>query len=82
MQIKTYLQQKIEGQKLAVFRLKKLSVHGLPELCTLNIFESEISLGCRKFRNHHRKPLFGHGNTFDRGRPVVVTKAVGEMRDR
>ncbi len=40
-------------------------------LCTLNIFEYEISLSCGKFRNHHREPLFGHGNTFDRGRPVV-----------
>ncbi len=30
----------------------------------------EIPLKCGKFRNHHREPLFGHGNTFDRGRPV------------
>jgi hypothetical protein len=50
----------------------KLSVHALPGLCTLNIFEYEISLSCGKFRNHHREPLFGHGNTFDRGRPVRV----------
>ena len=73
MQIKTNFQQKIEGHKLAVFRLKKLSVHALPGLCTLNIFEYEISLSCGKFRNHHREPLFGHGNTVDRGRPVVGT---------
>jgi hypothetical protein len=52
--------------------LKKLSVHAIPGLCTLNIFEYEISLSCRKFRNHHQEPLFGHGNTFDRGRPVVL----------
>jgi hypothetical protein len=70
MQIKTDFQQKIEGHKLAVYRLKKLSVHALQGLCTLNIFEYEISLSCGKFRNHHRKPLFGLGNTFDRGRPV------------
>jgi hypothetical protein len=30
-------------------------------------------LSCDKFRNHHREPLFGHGNTFDRGRPVVLS---------
>ncbi len=74
MQIKTTFQQKIEGCEceLAVFRLKKLSVHALPGLCTLNIFEYEISLSCGKFRNHHREPLFGHGNTFDRGRPVYI----------
>ncbi len=59
MQIKTNLQQKTEGHKWAVFRLKKLSVHALPGLCTLNIFEYEISLSCGKFRNHHREPLFG-----------------------
>jgi hypothetical protein len=46
-------------------------VHALPGLCTLNILEYEISVSCGKFRNHHREPLFGHGNTFDRGRPVV-----------
>ncbi len=44
MQIKTNFQQKIEGNKGAVFRLKKLSVHALPGLCTLNILEYEISL--------------------------------------
>ncbi len=71
MQIKTNFQQKIEGHKWAVFRLKKLSVDALPGLCTLNIFEYEISLSCGKFRSHHREPLFGHGNTFDRGQPVV-----------
>jgi hypothetical protein len=64
MQIKTNFQQKIEGHKWAVFRLKKLSVHALPGLFTLNIFDYEISLSCWKFRNHHREPLFGHGNTF------------------
>jgi hypothetical protein len=48
-------------------------VHALPGLCALNIFEYEISLSCGKFRNHHREPLLGHGNTFDRGRPVVYT---------
>ncbi len=72
MQIKTNFQQRIEGHKWAVFRLKKLSVHALPGLCSLNIFEYEISLSCGKFRNHHREPLFGHGNTFDWGRPVVL----------
>ncbi len=51
---------------------RKLSVHALPGLCTLNIFEYEISLSCGKFRKHHRMPLFGHGNTFGRGLPVVV----------
>ncbi len=71
MQIKTNFQEKTEGHKWAIFRLKKLPVHALPGLCTLNIFEYEISKSCRKFRNHHREPLFGHGNTFDRGRPVV-----------
>ncbi len=68
MQIKTNFQQKIQGHKWAVFRLEKL-------LCMLyqyNIFEYEISLSCGKFRNHHREPLFGHGNTFDRGRPVAL----------
>jgi hypothetical protein len=45
-------------------------MHALPGLCTLNIFEYEISLSCRKFKNHHQEPLFGHGNTFDRGRPM------------
>ena len=44
MQIKTDFQQKIEGHKLAVYRLKKPSVHALPGLCTLNTFEYEISL--------------------------------------
>jgi hypothetical protein len=78
MQIKTNFQQKIEGHKWAVFRLKKLSVHALPGLCTLNIFEYEISLSCGKFRNHHREPLFGHGNTFDRGRPVGSIKEVNK----
>jgi hypothetical protein len=63
MKIKTNFQQKIEGHKCAVFRLKKLSVHALPGLCTLNIFEYEISLSSGKFRNHHREPLFGLGNT-------------------
>jgi len=66
--------------------LKKLSVHALPGLCTLNIFEYEISLSCGKFRNHHREPLFGHGNTFDRGRPVVYTRdgprEKGRLRER
>ncbi len=71
MQIKTNFQQKIEGHKWAVFRLTKHFVLALPGLCTLNIFEYEISLSCGKFRNHHREPLFGHGNTFDRGRPVA-----------
>jgi hypothetical protein len=44
MQIKTNFQQKIEGHKRAVYRLKKLSVHALLGLCTLSIFEYEISL--------------------------------------
>jgi hypothetical protein len=66
MQIKTNFQEKIEGHKLAVFRLEKLSVHALPGLCTFKIFEYEISLSCGKFKKHHREPLFGHGNTFDR----------------
>jgi hypothetical protein len=50
-------------------------VHALPGLCTLNIFEYEISLSCWKFRNHHREPLSGHSNTLDRGRPVAITVA-------
>ncbi len=73
MQIKTNIQQKIESHKWGVFRLKKPSVHALPGLCTLNIFEYEISLSCGKFRNHHQEPLFGHGNTIDRGWPVTCT---------
>ncbi len=48
-------------------------MHALPGLCALNIFEYEISLSCGKFRNHHREPLFGHGNTFNRGRPVYIS---------
>ncbi len=48
-------------------------MHALPGMCTLNIFEYEISLSCGKFRNYHREPSFGHGNTFDRGRPVAAT---------
>ncbi len=55
-------------------------MHAVPGLCTLNIFEYEISLSCGKFRNHPREPLFGHDNTFDRGRPVGQTrKAVLEF---
>ncbi len=72
MQITTNFQPKIESHKWAVFRLKKLSVHALQGLCTLNIFDYDISLSCGKFRNHQREPLFGHGNTFDRGRPVFL----------
>ncbi len=65
-------------------------MHVLPGLCTLNIFEYEISLICGKFRNHHREPLFGHGNTFDRGRPVSLPlffnqnlsrNLLGDLRD-
>ncbi len=32
---------------------------------------------CGKFRNHHREPLFGHGNTFDSGWPVGGTHSPG-----
>jgi hypothetical protein len=47
-------------------------VYGVP--CPQkNLFDYEISVSCGKFRNHHREPLFGHGNTFDRGLPVVLT---------
>ncbi len=49
----------------------KLSVHAIPGLCTLNIFDYEISLSCGKFRKHYREPLFGDGNTFGRGLPVL-----------
>ncbi len=48
----------------------KLPAHAIPGLCTLNIFVYEISLSCGKFRKQHREPLFGHGNTFDRGLPM------------
>ncbi len=48
-------------------------MHAIPGMCTLNIFDCEISLSCGKFRKHHREPLFGHGNTFGRGLPVVET---------
>ncbi len=65
-----------------MFRLKKLSVHALPGLGTLNIFEYEISLSCGKFRNYHREPLFGHGNTFDRGRPVGAAALFSPMHTR
>ncbi len=54
-------------------------MHALPGLCTLNIFEYEISLSCGKFRNHHRELLFGHSNTFNRGRPVMEITLVKSL---
>jgi hypothetical protein len=51
--------------------LKKLSVHALPGLCTLNIFEYEISLSCGKFRNHNREPLLDMG-TLSKGADLWV----------
>jgi hypothetical protein len=45
-------------------------LHGL---CAFNIFSYEMSLSCWTFRKHDREPLFGHGNTFGRGRPVCRT---------
>ncbi len=58
-------------------------MHALSGMCALNIFEYEISLSCGKFRNHHREPLFGHGNTFNRGRPVVASICtIGEQRNK
>ncbi len=51
----------------------KLSVHAIPRVCTLNIFDYEISLSCGKCRKHHREPLFGHSNTFGRGLPVCTS---------
>ncbi len=50
----------------------KLPVHAITVLCTLNVFDYEISLSCEKVRKHHREPLFGHGNTFGRGLPVIL----------
>ncbi len=41
---------------------RKLPVHAMPGLCTVNVLDYEISLSCEKFRKHHREPLFGHGN--------------------
>ncbi len=35
------------------------------------MFSYEISLSCGTFEKHDREPLFGLGNTFDRGLPVV-----------
>ncbi len=46
-------------------------MYALPGLCTLNIFEYDISLSCGKFRKHYREPLFGQANTFGRGLPVL-----------
>ncbi len=70
MHITTNFQGKIEGRKEAVYWLITVSTCNVPSLCTLNIFSYEISLSCGTFRKHDREPLFGHGNTFDRGLPV------------
>jgi hypothetical protein len=72
MHIKINFQGKIEGCKEAVYRLK-LSVSAMYLVCvhcTLNIFSYEISISCGTFRKHDREPLYGHGNTVDRGLPV------------
>jgi hypothetical protein len=71
MHIKTNFQQKIEGPKGAVFRLKTVyACFTRIVYITYSIFDYEIFLSCGKFSKHHREPLFGHGNTFDRGQPV------------
>ncbi len=54
----------------------KLSVHAMNGLWTLNIFAYEIYLRWGTFTKHDREPLFGHGNTFDRGLSVVHTTTV------
>ncbi len=49
----------------------KLSV---PGLWTLNIFAYDIYLRWGTLTKPDREPLFGHGNTFDRGLPVVCIR--------
>jgi hypothetical protein len=69
------MQRKIEGHKEAVYRLKTVCTCNVPSLWTLNILGYEIYLRRVIFTKHDCEPLFGHGNTFDRGRPVVLTSS-------
>ncbi len=71
--IKTNFQGDIEGRKEALYRLKTVCTWIVSRLWTLNIFSYEISLSCGTFIKHDREPLFGNGNTFDRGRPWYLT---------
>jgi hypothetical protein len=60
-----------------VYRLKTVCTCNLPALSglwTLNIFAYDIYLRCGTLTKHDREPLFGYGNTFDRGLPVGKTK--------
>ena len=70
MQIKTNFEWKIEGRKEAVSRLKTVCTWNVPGLWTLNIFAYDIYLCWGTLTKHDCEPLFGHGNTFDRGLPV------------
>jgi len=73
MDIKTNFLGKIEDRKEAVYRLKTV--------CTLSVYIKyiyyDISLSFRTFRRHDREPLFGHGNSFGRGLPVVKMQSFG-----
>ncbi len=70
MQVETNFKRNIEGHKEAVYRLKTVCTCNVPGLWTLNIFAYEIYLRRVTFTKHDCEPLFGHGNTFYRGRPV------------
>ncbi len=57
-------------KKLYIYRLKNVCTWIVSGLWTLNIFSYEIPLSCGTFIKHDREPLFGNGNTFNRGQPV------------
>ncbi len=71
MQIKTNFYWKIEGRKEAVYRLETVCTCNVLGLWTLNIFADDLYLSWGTLTKHDREPMFGHGNTFDRGRRPV-----------
>ncbi len=70
-----------------LYRLKSVCTWNVLGLGAFNIVSYEMSLSCWTFRKHDREPLFGHGNTFDRGptcenNGYVVFMDEGRERDK
>ncbi len=56
-----------------MYRLKTVCTCNVPGLWTLNIFAYDRYLRWGTLTKHDREPLFGHGDTFDRGLPVAIS---------
>ncbi len=75
MQIKTNFLGKIEGLKEAVYKLKTVCSLYMQYTWSVNIkyIRLDMYLRWETLTKPDREPLFGHGNTFDRGLPVGLS---------